>query len=137
MKSPMRVSFEVDFAEVIIQLHACGWGYANAGCKLHKAAALCHVPQLCGFFVPKGSDGPAWFPVVDGLASVRGLQAELRRSPKSVCDAGCSLRDLAELERVLSAAPSGRFHLSILRNSEMTTEFDPNKVSMSKRVYPF
>ncbi len=118
MKSPMRVSFEGNYVEVIIRLDACGWGYSNAGCKLHKAAARCHVPQLCGFFVAKGSDGQTWFSVEDGLASVQGLQAELRQSPESVCDAECSLRDLAELERVLSMAPSGRFRLSMLRNCE-------------------
>jgi len=116
MKSPMRISFEGDSAEVVIPLHACGWGYANPGCKLHKAAVRCGVARVCDFFAPKGLDELPWFPVADGLASVRGLQAELRQSPESVCEAGCSTRDLTELERVLSAAPTGRFRLSILRN---------------------
>ncbi|HKI20962.1 MAG TPA: hypothetical protein VKA15_23925, partial [Isosphaeraceae bacterium] len=89
-----------------------------SGCKLHKTAANCQVPRVCDFFAPKGSDELPWFPIADGLASVGGLQAELQRSPESVCDADCSMRDLAELERVLSAAPSDRFRLSILRRCE-------------------
>ncbi len=118
MKSPMRIAFEGDHDEVVIPLHACGWGYANSGCKLQQVAARCQVPRVCDFFAPKGSDELPWFPIADGLASVRGLQAELLRSPESVCDADCSVRDLAELDRVLSAAPSGRFRLSILRMRE-------------------
>lgn len=118
MKSPMRVSFEGDHAEVIFPLYACGWGYTNSGCKLHRAAARCAVPQVCDFFAAEGSGEPSWFLVSDGLASVRGLQAELERSPESVCDADCSVRDLTELERVLASAPSERFRLSILRKCE-------------------
>jgi hypothetical protein len=118
MKSPMRVAFE-GRAAVVIPLHACGWGYANPGCKLHRAAARCGVPRLCDFFAPRGAAGDLpWFPVADGLASIAGLRAELGERPGSVCDAGCSLRDLAELERVLRAAPAGRFRLSIVRHGE-------------------
>ena len=118
MKSPMRVVFEGDHAEVVIPLHACGWGYANPGCKLHRVAVRCGLPRVCDFFAPRGTGDQPWFPVADGLASVRGLLAELRRSPGSVCDAECSARDLLEIERVLSAAPAGRFRLGILLKSE-------------------
>ena len=116
----MRISFEGDHAEVILPLYACGWGYTNSGCKLHRAAARRGVSRVCDFFAPRGSEELPWFPVAAGLASVRGLQAELERAPESVCDADCSVRDLAELERVLLAAPSDRFRLSILRKSEQT-----------------
>ena len=115
MKSPMRISFEGDDSGVVIPLHACGWGYANSGCKLHKAAERCGAPRVCDFFAPRDLAELPWFPVEDGLASVRGMRAELRRSPGSVCDADCSERDLAELERVLSVAPSARFRLEIVR----------------------
>jgi hypothetical protein len=115
MKSPMRISFDGDATEVVISLHACGWGYANSGCKLHATASRCGVPRICDFFAPKGTSESPWFPIEDGLASIRGLRAELRHSPGSVCDADCSERDLAEIERVLSATPAGRFRLEIVR----------------------
>jgi len=118
MKSPMRISFEGEHAGVVIPLDACGWGYANSGCKLHKVAAGHQLPRVCDFFATKDSEESPWFPVAEGLASVRGLRAALRQSPESVCDAECSRRDLAEIERVLQAAPTGRFRLSILRASE-------------------
>ena len=76
------------------------------------------MTPVCEFFAPRGSGDPPWFPVAGGLACVRGLRAELERAPESVCDVDCSLRDLAELERVLSAAPSERFRLSILREGD-------------------
>ncbi len=124
MKSPMRIDFEGVDAPVVIPLLACGWGYANSGCKLHQTAARCGVPRICDFFPAK--DGEAispWFPVSAGLASIAGLRAELHERPQSVCDADCSLQDLAELERVLLASPSHRFRLSILR----TCEQQPNQ----------
>ena len=121
MKSPMRVSFEGEGNEVVIPLHACGWGYANQGCKLHRAAVRCGVPRLSDFFAPKGTGLTPWFPVVDGLESVRGLRAELGSEPSSVCDVECSLRDLNELERILTAAPSERFRFSIVRKDEQVS----------------
>jgi len=108
---------------VVVPLEACGWGYANSGCKLHATARRCDLPQVCDFFAPKGSgpEGLPWFPVGEGLASVRGLLVELGRTPESVCDAGCSTRDLRAIEQVLGSAPSGRFRLGIVRASELST----------------
>ncbi|HMP04195.1 MAG TPA: hypothetical protein PKD86_09625 [Gemmatales bacterium] len=121
-KSPMRVSFD-GAAEVTIPLHACGWGYANAGCKLHQTAARCGLPRICDFFTPKGHVGELpWHGVANGLVSIAGLRTELQARPDSVCDAACSLRDLAELEQVLAAAPTPRFRLRILCGAEQAAE---------------
>ena len=123
MKSPMRISFEGEHAEVVVPLEACGWGYGNAGCKLHQMARRCDLPPVCDFFAPKGStlEDLPWFPIFEGLASVRGLLVELDRTPESVCDSGCSTRDLLAIERVLDSAPSTRFRLGIVRASEVVT----------------
>ena len=123
MKSPMRITFEGDHAEVVVPLEACGWGYANAGCNLHQPARRCDLPRVCDFFAPRGTSPGVlpWYPVSDGLSSVRGLMIELDRSPESVCDAGCSTRDLQAIERALAAAPATRFRLTIFRASKPTT----------------
>lgn len=119
----MRVTFEGATPAVVIPLHACGFAYANAGCKLHCTATRCGVPRICDFFVPKAqANDPLWFPVTDGLSSIVGLRAELLERPESVCDAESSLRDLAELERVLRATPSTRFRLHVLTRAEQAVE---------------
>jgi len=130
----MRVSFEGEVATIVIPLRACGWGYANAGCKLHKTASRCGVPRVCDFFTPKDHTGALpWFPVSAGLENIAGLVAELAERPKSVCDSGYSLPDLTELERTLRAAPASRFRLSILTHAEQDaasdTIADPTEVS--------
>jgi hypothetical protein len=55
-----------------------------------------------------------WFEAADGLATVRGLVAHLRATPKSVTDPVRVLRDLDAVERmlVLAEAAEVRFHLA-------------------------
>jgi hypothetical protein len=113
----MRIQFESGEA-VILPLFACGWGYANAGCKLHQTARDHQWTPVCNFFASREAEGTTWFSVEEALASVRGLQAILKQSPGCVCDAECSLRDLHAIENTLSQAPVGRFRLSILSHQE-------------------
>lgn len=55
-----------------------------------------------------------WFDAAEGLTTVRGLTAQVRKKPTDVTDATRVLRDLDAIERVLvlAAAVEVRFHLA-------------------------
>lgn len=59
-------------------------------------------------------DEEDWHPAAEGLASVRGLTAHLKTTPKAVTDPFKILRDLAALEAVLAVAAAANvdFHLA-------------------------
>jgi len=63
-------------------------------------------PDIAAEFLDEGVEAPpqTWFPASDGLATVRALRAHLTANPSAMPKPEMVLRDLSDMERVLSAA---------------------------------
>lgn len=64
--------------------------------------------------IPEETPNEQWFLPADGLRTVRGLDAHIRRHPEAYEHVDALLADLGDLDRYLSAAAEHdvRFHLS-------------------------